>query len=132
MARRDGLTRKAGRLKFVTAYRVDPGDHGPAAELYAELHTGAVQEIFRYDCFANHPHRHHFSADGAEDRVTMEGVTSIEQGVAFTRNHFCNELLPALLSLGYDELASDLDETEVAEAAEAAMTNLEGLAAAGP
>ena len=98
MARRDGLTRTAGRLKFVTAYRVDPGDHGPAAELYAELQSGAVREIFRYDCFANHPHRHHFSADGAEDRVTMEGVASIEQGVAFTRRHFCNELLPALRS----------------------------------
>ena len=72
------------------------------------------------------------AAIGVEDRVTMEGVTSIEQGVAFTRDHFCNELLAALRSLGYDELVADLDETEVAEAAEAAMTNLEGLAAAGP
>ena len=132
MARRDGLTQNAGRLKFVTAYRVDPGDHGPAAELYAELHSGEVREIFRYDCFANHPHRHHWSLDGAEDRVTMEGVAGIDQGVAFTRNHFCNELLPALRSLGYDELVADLDEAQVAEAAEAAMTNLEALAATGP
>ena len=132
MARRDGLTRTAGRLKFVTAYRVDPGDHGPAAELYAELQSGAVREIFRYDCFANHPHRHHFSADGAEDRVTMEGVASIEQGVAFTRRHFCDELLPALRSLGYDELVANLDQAQVAEAAEEAMTNLEALASAGP
>ncbi|MCY3802372.1 MAG: hypothetical protein OXG46_12440 [Chloroflexi bacterium] len=132
MARRDGLTQEAGRLKFVTAYRVDPGDHGPAAELYAELHSGEVREIFRYDCFANHPHRHHWSLDGAEDRVTMEGVASIDQGVAFTRSHFCNDLLPALRSLGYDELVADLDEASVSEAAEAAMTNLEALAAAGP
>lgn len=132
MARRDGLTQKAGRLKFVTAYRVDPGDHGPAAELYAELHSGEVREIFRYDCFANHPHRHHWSLDGAEDRVTMAGVASIDQGVAFTRNQFCNKLLPALRALGYDELVADLDEASVAEAAEAAMTNLEALASAGP
>ena len=74
----------------------------------------------------------HFSADGAEDRVTMEGVTSIEPSVAFTRNHFCNELLPALRSLGYDELVDDLDEAEVAEAAEESMINLEALASAGP
>ena len=84
-----------------------------------------------HDCFANHPHRHHFSADGAEGRVTMEGVTSIEPSVAFTRNHFCNELLPALRSLGYDELVDDLDEAEVAEAAEESMINLEALASAG-
>ncbi len=132
MARRDGLTSKAGPLKFVTAYRVDPGDHGPAAELYAELQPGAVREIFRYDCFANNPHRHHWSADGAEDRLTMEGATSMEQSVAFTRNHFCNELLPSLRSLGYDELVDDLDESEVARAAEEAMTSLEALAAEGP
>ncbi len=132
MARRDGLTQTAGRLKFVTAYRVDPGDHGPAAELYAELHSGELREIFRYDCFANHPHRHHWSLDGVEDRVTMQGVASIDQGVAFTRNHFCNELLVSLRSLGYDELVADLDEAQVDEAAEAAMTNLEALAATGP
>ena len=58
----------------------------------------------------------------------MEGVTSIEQSVAFTRNHFCNELLR---SLGYDELVDDLDEAEVAEAAEESMINLEALASAG-
>ena len=132
MARRDGLTRKAGRLKFVTAYRVDPSDHGPAAELYAELHSGEVREIFRYDCFANNPHRHHWSLDGAEDRVTMQGVASIDQCVAFTRNHFCHDLLPSLRSLGYHDLVAELDEAQVAEAAEAAMTNLEALASAGP
>jgi isopentenyl diphosphate isomerase/L-lactate dehydrogenase-like FMN-dependent dehydrogenase len=62
----------------------------------------------------------------------MEGVTSIEQGVAFTRRHFCDELLPALRSLGYDELVANLDQAQVAEAAEEAMTNLEALASAGP
>ena len=112
------------------------------AAAYEEELTAAIVELasqygrYGYRRIGALPRRrgwavNHFSADGAEDRVTMEGVTSIEQSVAFTRNHFCNELLPALRSLGYDELVDDLDEAEVAEAAEESMINLEALASAG-
>lgn len=131
MSRQEGLTRDAGRLRFKTAYRVDSGDRGPVAELYAELIPGEWKEIFRYDCFANSPHRHHWDAAGVEERVEMKGVESMDDGVAFTRKHFRTGLMSSLRSLGYEDFVDDLDSAEVARAAEAAISSLESLATEG-
>ena len=75
MPERTDHTVDAGKLRFHTHYRSAGGDYGPAVEVFAETGPGAWTEVVRYDCFAHEPHRHHFRADGGEDRAGYTGAS---------------------------------------------------------
>ena len=128
MPERTEHTIDAGKLRFHTYYRSAGSDNGPAVEVFAETSPGTWKEVLRYDCFANEPHRHHFRADGKEDRVGYSG--GIAGSVAAARVELA-DVTGVLERIGYADVTRDLSAQQVQDAIGAVAQELTAMETRG-
>jgi hypothetical protein len=113
MSEKPDRTIDAGPLRFHAQYRSFGNDYGPAVAVFAETKPGAWKEVLRYDCFANEPHRHHFRADGREDRVPFSD--GIAGGIAAAKVELA-DITSILERIGYGDVLHDVSAQAIGDA----------------
>ncbi len=105
-----------GDLLAKTHFRTDAGDsRGPCLEVHAQLKPGEWKEILRYDCFDKMAHRHHFYADGREDRVYMN-TEGIQAAIEYTQRDLEGHVRDLARSFGLGEWAERVPAEDEREA----------------
>ncbi|MHB1007122.1 MAG: DUF7718 family protein [Chloroflexota bacterium] len=109
-------------LKLLSHYRHFGGDEGPSLEVHVPAGAGGWQQVLRYDCFRDFPHRHIFYADGGEDRERW-GTGGAAGAVAATADDV-TLLADRLRQAGYPEAAERVVNPDVASALAHAVEDL--------